>query len=153
MGILLAALGAAGVYFSARLSMGTAVRMGPGYFPTLVSWILIGFGALIFARSVVITGPPIEGGRVRPLIAVLAAVLAFTLGIEHLGLAATIALMVVIAGVACTESQPLEVAIAAVVLAGFSCGLFIGLLGLPMRVLPPFLELSALVQAPMRLVP
>ena len=139
MGVLLAALGAAAVYFSSKLSMGTAVRMGPGYFPTLVAWILIGFGVVIFARSMIITGPAIESGRARPLLLVLAAVLAFALGIEHLGLAATIAVMVVIAGLASSDSRPLEVAIAAVVLAGFSCALFIALLGLPMRALPPFL--------------
>ena len=139
MGVLLALLGAAGVYFSSRLSMGTAVRMGPGYFPTLVSWILIGFGVLIFARSVLITGPAIESGRARPILAVLAAVLAFTLGIEYLGLAATIALVVAIAGFGCTDSRPLEVAVAAIVLAAFSCALFIGLLGLPMRALPAVL--------------
>ena len=139
LGLLLAVIGAAGVYLCSRLSMGTAVRMGPGYFPTLVSWVLIGFGVVIFARSLVIKGPLIEGGRMRPLVLVLAAVLVFALGIEPLGLAATIALSVAIAGAASPASKPVEVVIAAVVLAAFSCVLFIGLLGLPMRALPPWL--------------
>ena len=56
-----------------------------------------------------------------------------------MGMAGTIALMVVIAGAASRQSKPFEVAIAAVVLAGFSCVLFIGLLGLPMRALPGWL--------------
>ena len=139
MGVLLAVIGAAGVYLCSRLSMGTAVRMGPGYFPTLVSWILIGFGVLIFARSFVIEGAVIEGGRARPLVLVLASVLAFTLGIEHLGLAGTIVLVVAIAAAGSADSKTWEVAIAAVVLAAFSCGLFIGLLGLPMKAFPAWL--------------
>ena len=136
-GVLLALLGAAGVYLSSKLSMGTAVRMGPGYFPTLVCWILIGFGVVVFARSLVIAGPAMEGGRVRQLTAVLAAVLVFALGIEHLGLFATIVAVVLVAGLGSRESRPLEVIVTALVLAAFSSGLFIGLLGLPMSWLPP----------------
>ena len=32
-------IGLAGIYFGRELVFGTASRMGPGYFPTLLSWI------------------------------------------------------------------------------------------------------------------
>lgn len=152
LGALLAGLGAAGIYLSARLPMGSAVRMGPGYFPTLVSWILLGFGLLIFLRSFVLSGSAIGYVKARPLVLVLGAVGVFSLGIQTLGLLATILVMVPVAGIASAESRPLEVLVAAVVLGLFSCGLFIGLLGLPMTALPPWLpsvtELSRPTQVP-----
>ena len=138
MGVLLLALGGAGVVLSSKLPMGTAMRMGPGYFPTLVCWILVGFGVVIFLRSLVISGPALEGGKARPIVFVLAAVATFALGIEHLGLFATIVLMASLAAGACAESRPIEVVVAALALGLFSCGLFIGLLGLPMRWQPAF---------------
>ena len=90
----------------------------------------VGFGVVLLLRSVTTRGPAIESGQFRPFLLVLAAVLAFTLGIEYLGLLATIVVMVPIAGLASRESRPLEVMIAAVALGLFSSALFIGLLGL-----------------------
>src|SRR5204862_8262873 len=40
-------IGAAGLYFGAELTMGTAGRMGPGYFPRLLSWLIIAIGMFI----------------------------------------------------------------------------------------------------------
>ena len=77
MGVLLCLIGAGGVWLCSRLPMGTALRMGPGYFPTLVSWLLVGFGVVLLLRSVTTRGPAIESGQLRPFLLVLAAVLAF----------------------------------------------------------------------------
>lgn len=148
LGALLSGLGAAGVLLCSRLPMGTAHRMGPGYFPTLVSWVLVGFGVLLLARSVVIRGPAIEAGQARPFVLVLAAVAVFALGIERLGLLATIVVMVPLAALACRETRWREAAVAALVLGAFSCALFIGLLGLPMSWLPPGVEFTAARPAP-----
>ena len=39
--------GLAGVYFASDLAQGTAQRMGPGYFPTLLGWLIFGIGAIL----------------------------------------------------------------------------------------------------------
>jgi len=41
--------------------MGTAVRMGPAYFPTVLGGILAVIGLAIFAKSFVTNGPPVRG--------------------------------------------------------------------------------------------
>ena len=46
-GILFLAIGLLGVLFSRDYAMGTAARMGPGYFPTLLSGILAALGVII----------------------------------------------------------------------------------------------------------
>lgn len=50
-GLLFVALGALAVYLSRDYEMGSALRMGPGYFPTWLGGILIGFGVVIGALS------------------------------------------------------------------------------------------------------
>ena len=43
-----------GLYFAIyarNYNMGTALRMGPGYFPIVLSWMLVGFGGIVIARS------------------------------------------------------------------------------------------------------
>jgi len=37
--------------FAQNYPMGSAVRMGPAYFPTMLGWILVGIGAIVFLRS------------------------------------------------------------------------------------------------------
>lgn len=46
-GLLFIALGALAVFLSRNYVRGTALEMGPGYFPTWIGIILIGFGVVI----------------------------------------------------------------------------------------------------------
>ena len=43
-GLLFAAFGAAALWFGQSLALGAATRMGPGYLPTILGWLLIGLG-------------------------------------------------------------------------------------------------------------
>jgi putative tricarboxylic transport membrane protein len=150
-GLLLIVLGATALVLLRNVPVGTATRMGPGYYPGMVSWILIGFGAFILARSFLLTGPPLERWSFRALIPVLAAVGVFSIGIDPppwlgpsvrpLGLFLTILLLVVVGSLASRETRAIEVVLSAVVLAGFSVLLFIVVLGLPLRPWPEYLEL------------
>jgi hypothetical protein len=150
-GLLLVGIAAGMLLLSRSLPLGTAMRMGPGYYPVLVSWILLGFGVLIFARSFVLTGPPLERWSVRALIPVLAAVGVFSLGMDPpdwvpqhwkpLGLFLSIVLMVIVGSFGSREARPIEVSISAVALGGFSVLIFIDLLGLPMPAWPAFVDL------------
>src|SRR5215212_1832281 len=55
-GLLLAAFGIAALVFGADLAMGTARRMGPGYMPYGLAWLLVLCGAAVALRGVVGAG-------------------------------------------------------------------------------------------------
>ena len=48
--------------------MGTAVRMGPAYFPTLLGGMLCVLGLIVLATSLAVEGPPLPELHFRPLI-------------------------------------------------------------------------------------
>lgn len=50
-GIFFMALGVLAIYLSRSYPMGSALSMGPGYFPTWLGGIMIGFGAIIVGLS------------------------------------------------------------------------------------------------------
>src|SRR4029079_10035369 len=52
-GILYIAFGAVGWYIARDYGMGQASRMGPGYFPTVLSFMLMAFGVAAVIRSFV----------------------------------------------------------------------------------------------------
>ena len=55
-GIFFIALGAVAIHFARDYEMGSALNMGPGYFPTWLGGILIGFGVIIGGLSFKIQG-------------------------------------------------------------------------------------------------
>ena len=62
-GLLVTAIGAGFLLFGRELEIGTSFRMGPGYFPTILSVLMIGLGLAMTALAW--RGPREEGG-VRP---------------------------------------------------------------------------------------
>ena len=135
-GLVFLALAALGLWLSTSLRLGTAMRMGPGYLPTLVSYLLLFLGLGTVAVAVVRPGGPTDRWYLRPLVCVLAGVLGFALGIERLGLFLATVLLVVVASLGTRESRWIEVVIVAVGLGAFSTALFIFILGLPIPYLP-----------------
>ena len=53
-------IGIAGLWFGRDYTVGTAARMGAGYMPTMLSWLLIGFGFFVGLRALRMRGPKIE---------------------------------------------------------------------------------------------
>ena len=95
-GLLVVVIGA-GFFLSGReLEMGTSFRMGPGYFPTILSLLMVALGAVMTVLAW--RGPHEEGafGHVpwRGLILVVGAVLAFGLTLRGLGLGPVVVLVV-----------------------------------------------------------
>jgi hypothetical protein len=90
-GAVFVAFGVVGLWFGRDYDLGTAAGMGPGYFPMLLSWLLIGMGLLVAGRSFAIEGPAIERVQWRSIAAVLASVGVLGLLIERWGAAIAIA--------------------------------------------------------------
>ncbi len=93
-GLLFLTLGGCVILYGLRYAMGSAMRMGPGYFPFLTSVCLMLVGLVLVVRSLIRGGKAIGTLALRPLFVVLLATLAFGLLIERAGfLLASIALV------------------------------------------------------------
>lgn len=131
-GLVFIAIGAAGILFGRELTYGSAARMGPGYFPTLLSYLIIAIGLVIAFRGFTIDGPSIQRIPLRPISLVVISILAFGFLIEVIGLALTAILLTFIASAARKEVNWKETAILAFIIAFLCVGIFIYGLGQPM---------------------
>ena len=52
-GVLFILFGAAFTWGATKYTMGTAAKMGPGYFPFILGGLLIAIGVIVFTRSLV----------------------------------------------------------------------------------------------------
>jgi putative tricarboxylic transport membrane protein len=116
--------------------MGTSVRMGPAYFPTMLGGILAVLGLAIFVKSFATTGSPVPKFYFKPLILVVAATVVFGLLLKPLGLVLSLAVLVGVGAFGGLEFRWKEVVILFVVLAIFSVLVFVKGLGLPIPVWP-----------------
>jgi hypothetical protein len=137
-GVMFIAFAAVALYVSRNYSLGTAVRMGPGYFPILLGGVLALVGAILVVRSLVITGDPIGHVQVLPLVVVAVAVVLFGVLLPRLGLAVTLPLVIVVSALASVQSRRWEVLVLALVLTVFSALVFVYGLRLPIPLWPAF---------------
>ncbi len=137
-GLLFIVVAAIGLWASRDYPIGTATRMGTGYVPRLLCWILLALGVLVFLQGLVRNAvtlepsPPIR----RAIILVPASLLAFALAIGPLGVVVAIVLLVVVGAFAGKDSRPVEVVAAAVVLIVLTLVIFVWGIGLPIPVWP-----------------
>jgi putative tricarboxylic transport membrane protein len=135
-GLLLILCGLLGAWLGQDLKVGTAYRMGPGYAPMLLSWILAGFGLLLAVLGLFRPGASLEAWSVRRLVLVLGSMVVFGLTVERFGLLVAASLAVAIAAVAAPQPRWREIGLLAISLAAFACLLFAWALQLPLEVLP-----------------
>jgi hypothetical protein len=131
-GLLFFAIGLAALIVARNYRIGSMVRMGPGYFPLVLSLLLMVLGAASSLRAVRIArGAPIGEWRLVPLIRILLGVVAFGLLVERAGLVAAVIALLVIGAWPRLRSQAVEVLITIVVLTASAVGLFVYGLGMP----------------------
>lgn len=116
-GLLFILFGLLALYFGQKLALGTAVRMGPGYVPRMLSFILIGLGGLICVVALVSGGELTEKPRLRPIGIVTLGVICFGLLFERAGLLPALVVLIGIASLAGQEFKLKEVIANMVVLA------------------------------------
>jgi hypothetical protein len=140
-GLLFIAVAALGLWLSRDYPIGTALRMGTGYVPRLLCWLLLGLGAIILVQGLreAQDARPLSSADVsalRPVVFVTASLVIFGLSIERLGLVVSILLLIGVGAVAARGLRPLETLAAALVLIALSWGIFILGLGLTIPVWP-----------------
>jgi hypothetical protein len=133
-----------------NFTVGSAARMGPGYFPLLLGIVLAILGLLVTVQSFkskAVDGDPIGKFAWRPLGFIIGANLVFgvllvgvpALGIPAFGLIVAIYALVIIAGYARLNCSFKESVILATILAIGSYGAFVYALNLQFPVWPAFL--------------
>jgi hypothetical protein len=133
-GILFIAFGCAGLWIGRDYAVGTLIRMGPGFFPMMMSVALAGIGGFLVARSLVVAGEPIERIAFWPQFLILAAIVGFGLLIERIGLAVAVIAVAVVSGIAAQGLRWFELVALALTMSAISVGLFVYLLGQPIPV-------------------
>ena len=120
--------------------MGTTARMGPGFFPRILGFIMAGLGVIIagiglknqaeYAKSEGI------GWTWKPVIILTAAVVLFGFTLPTLGMIIAIALLTFISGVAAHDKNYRELAMVTVIMCLFCAGVFVWGLKLQMKLFP-----------------
>jgi hypothetical protein len=140
-GLLFIVVAVLGLWISRDYPIGTALRMGTGYVPRLLCWLLLGLGAIVLVQG--LRGA--QGARslsagdvsaLRPVVFVTASLVIFGVSIERLGLIVSILLLIGVGAVAARGLRPIETLAAALVLIVLSWGIFILGLGLTIPVWP-----------------
>jgi hypothetical protein len=116
--------------------MGSAVRMGPAYFPTLLGGLLAFLGALVLIESLAMEGPPVPKFGFRPLLLVLGACIAYGYMMKPTGLVIATGALVFISALGGHEFKWREVALLYVLLVIFSVLVFVKGLTLPFPLWP-----------------
>jgi hypothetical protein len=138
-GLMFIAIAALGLWVSRDYPVGTALRMGTGYVPRLLCWILMGLGAAVLIQGLREKGAPPERVTLRQLLpigVVSASLIAFALAIEQLGFVLSVLLLVGVGAGAARDIKIWETLAAAVVLVVLCWAIFILGLGLTIPVWP-----------------
>lgn len=116
--------------------MGTAVRMGPGYFPSILGGLLALLGFFIFVRSIASKSQGLRSIHVRPLILVLGAVVGFALLLNRLGLVLATFFLVFFSSLGGWDFRVREFILLYIVLTIISVTFFVWVLGLQFKLWP-----------------
>lgn len=139
-GLLFVALGLAFLVGSFSLNIGTALRMGPGYAPLVLSIVLIGLGAIILGTALKPKGLEIGPVAWRGLLFILPAPILFGLAARPLGFVPAVFLAALIASFASPRMRPAGALLLALAVTVFSTAVFSYALGLPLRRFGPWLD-------------
>jgi hypothetical protein len=130
-GLLLVVVGSAGFYMALDYPFGSALRMGPGYFPRVLAGILIVFGLYVGIRGM-LNPERVEGiWGWKALALITLAFWVFGWLMERVGFIPSLVVLFAISTLAGHEFRLKEVVILTVIMITFAWAVFIYGLGLP----------------------
>jgi hypothetical protein len=137
-GVLFIAFGIAAIAIGSNYNLGTAARMGPGYFPRILGFLLIALGLALAVRALRQSGPRVPAFKWRPLLIILGSVAAFGMIVTYAGVVVSTILLIVVASAASHEFRFRESLVAGTVLAALAVGVFVIGLKLQLPIWPAF---------------
>ncbi len=137
-GIIYIAFGAAAIIIGCDYGMGTPRKMGPAFFPVVLSVILIVIGLISLVRSFIRPGSPIGRFAIRGIVMVTGATVLFGIIARGAGLAVALPALVIISAYASSRFQWRTSIMLAIVLTVSCILIFLKGLGIPLPVLGPW---------------
>jgi hypothetical protein len=132
-GVLYIAFGAAAFWIGRDYPMGTAGRMGAGYFPSVLSVILILIGLLSATRAFAQEGEAVSSIAWKPLAFVVGSMTLFGFLLQTAGLVIALIVIILVSAVASQHFRFDPKAVAGLILLVAFCTLvFVKALGVPM---------------------
>jgi hypothetical protein len=136
-GSLFIAAGAIFFWFSRDYSLGTGRRMGPGYFPTILSVLLMLIGAGVLLASLR-SKEQVTGFVWRGFASVIVGTVLFGVLIRDAGILVAVAVLVLVSAAGNPQTRWLPIGVLAIGMSVFCYGIFVRVLGLPIPVLGPW---------------
>lgn len=137
-GLMYAAVGLGAIVIARDYNMGTSVRMGPGYFPTMLGGLLVLVGAISMARSFFHKGEGIPVFSWKEIVLVLGSVVLFGILVRGAGLVPSLILLVIVSAWASEQFRLKTALLLAIVTSVFSALVFVKGLGLPFAIIGPW---------------
>ena len=132
-GLLMIAVGAIAFYMALDYPFGSALRMGPGYFPRVLAGIFIAFGVYVGLRGLR-TKEKVEGvWGWKALALITTAFFVYGWLMDRIGMIPSLVVLFFISALAGHEFRLKEVIILTVVMTAFAWAVFIWGLGMPYR--------------------
>ena len=138
-GLIFIGIGILAIYLSRDYPMGSALRMGPGYFPTWLGGIMVGFGVVIAALSLKMQ---LQSGEdepepwgFRPWLVLSGSFVLYGLMMDYIEAGFVPSLMVLITGCALAHKDVhwWETILLAIFVPMGAVALFVYIIGLPYR--------------------
>jgi putative tricarboxylic transport membrane protein len=134
-GIIYIAFGAAALIIARDYGLGTALKMGPAYFPAILSGLLIMIGIISLVRSFIKPGSPFGSFTFKGLLLVIAATVVFGLTVRGAGLIIALPALVIISSYASGKFNWRYSLALAAGLTVFCILIFVKGLGIPLPIL------------------
>jgi putative tricarboxylic transport membrane protein len=130
-GVMFLGIGAVAIYMAQDYPMGSALRMGPGYFPIVLGGIMGLFGIYELILGMMKPDPVKGNWSLRALVILPISAVIFGVLMEKAGFIPALIVLIIIAASAGSEFKLVEVLLSAVIITIASVGVFIYGLGLP----------------------
>jgi hypothetical protein len=134
-GLIYLFVGCGALMISRDYDMGTALKMGPAYFPTILSVLLMGIGIISVLRSFLKSGSPIGIVAWKGLVLIVASTLLFGMIVRGAGLLLALPLLVIVSASASARFSWKTTLAEAVGITVFCIVVFLKGLGVPLPIL------------------
>lgn len=137
-GIIYITVGIGALIIAGDYDLGTARKMGPAYFPSLLSGLLIFIGLISLVRSFLQRGTPISGLTYKGIILVILATVIFGLLVRGAGLIVALPALIIISAYASDQYRWGTSLALAAGLTLFCILVFVKGLGVPLPIIGPW---------------
>ena len=135
IGVIYVAFGSAAIIISRNYGMGTALKMGPSYFPTILGCLLIVIGVISLIRSFIKPGSPFGTFAFKGLLLITASIILFGFIVRGAGLVIALPVLVIISSCASIRFRWKYSLVLAAGLTIFCILVFLKALGVPLPIL------------------